>query len=986
MVSRFCVVGLDAACILAASSATAQVQSPARTFSFQIPPGSLDQALRRYAKITGRQVLYRGEVVRGLRSAGLTGTMSAEDGLTRILAGTGLTPRSPARNVIVIQVASAPLTVTDGAELAGASSDIVVTGTNIRGASANSPVTIISRRDIQRSGKATVGEVVTSQPSNFSGTGNPVSVLSGTDRTGVNDTLATSPNLRGLGSEATLTLINGRRVAGAGARGDFTDLSSIPTLGVERVEILADGASAIYGSDAVAGVVNLIMRENLRGAEARLRASTGTRTGEKRYLVSAAAGTTWESGSLGLVYEYDHDDPLSSRDRAFTATGDLRPFGGTDRRTYLSAPATILTFDPVAGGFVPAFAVPSTGAATAAQLQPGVNFTYPLFGIDLSPRSDRHVVYGYANQRLGEVELHLDARYASRTFASTSSPQASIFAITAANPYFLSTDGAPFGVIGYSFVNELPNSRLRGRVDALSATGALNYRKAGWSFDAYATYAREHHRDRTDGLLNDTLLNEALGTTPDDPLTTFSTARDGFFNPYATGSANSATILRFIGQGFQRQERTSSLTEAGLKADGPLLTINGTDLRAAVGGTIRRESLRRDGETFFTGVAPQPGIARRADRTIKAAFLELNLPISGGPRGGRSDVGFDLSGAVRYERYPDFGSTTNPKVGLGWRPAPALRFFASWGTSFRAPALTDVNDPQIVAASQLPIASGAYTPVLVITGGNPALRPEKARTWNIGAILTPPAMSDLRLEANLFRTRFAQRIGRPVLQNILTALTDPYVAGFIERISPATSQSDLARVRALLAMPSAAGGGIFPDTAYTALIDARNVNTTTLTVSGMDGSFSIAPNLAGGKIQAGASLTWLFSYKQQLTPLSPARERLDRLGFPASLRANVTLGYSLGAFSGTLIGRYAGGYTDDVSTPARPVDSWLTADATLSVSPARGPLAGWGVNLVVENLFDRDPPLVDQTLGLGFDGANASPFGRTVALQIDAKF
>lgn len=986
-------VAIGAGFIAIAGSSPPALAAPEHYFTFNIPAGSLDMALRQYARTTGLQLLYRGDAVRGLRTRGIIGRLTAPDALSRLLSGTSLIVSRPTARTVVIQVGTtgasqvvtpAPTTQAQTSE-ADTTQEIVVTGTNIRGASATSPVNRLSRRDIQRSAKATVGETITSQATNFGGTGSPVVALTGVDRTGLNDTLSIAPNLRGLGSEATLTLINGRRVAGSGGRGDFTDLSVLPTLGVERVEILTDGASAIYGSDAVAGVVNVIMREDLKGVELRVRGSTGTQSGEHRLLASAALGTRWSNGSVGLVYEFGHDDALNAVDRPYTATGDLRPFGGTDRRTFLSSPATILALDPTGSAYVPAFAVPKGGASIATQLRPGSNLSFPLKAIDLTPRSDRHIVYGYLNQKMGAVDFHLDGRYASRTFTNLGSPQSTIFAATAANPYFISTDGAPFSVIGYSFENELQNSRTRGKVQALSTTAALTWRTGRWSVDGYATYAHERSSSRLSGLVNPSLLNEALGTTPDDPQTTYSAARNGYFNPYGDGSANSATILNFVSQGFSAQQRKTAIIEGGIKADGPVLTIFGMEIAGALGGSVRNERFRRTGENFFSGSTPSAAIVKRGQRTIGAAFAELNMPIAGGRNGGTRDPGLSLSLAGRYERYPDFGSTANPKIGVAWRPAPALQLHGSWGTSFRAPALTDLKDPFRVSVTQLPNAAGAFAPVLLLSGGNPALRPETARTWNVGMILTPPPIPSLRIEANVFRTRFSQRIGQPVLQDVLTALTNPEVASFIEPISPASSAADLARVKTLLALPGTLGAGIFPDTAYTAIVDARSVNTSTLTVSGLDTTMQLARPVGAGQLDLGLSATWLFSYSRQLTPSARQIERLDRLGFPTSLRANATVSYTLGPVSATIIGRYVGSYTDDTTRPARPIRDWFTTDATIVFAPERGRLAGLSLSLIAENLFNRDPPFVDQSSGLGFDGANASPFGRTVALQLNVR-
>src|SRR5690606_13743932 len=160
--------------------------------------------------------------------------------------------------------------------------------------------------------------------------------------------------LRGLGPASTLVLVNGRRMAGTGSRAEFTDISALPSAAVERVDVLLDGASALYGADAIAGVVNVVMRREFDGQETRLRVSAA-KGGAEDLIVSHLAGRSWSTGAAYLSYEYQTANGLSSLDRPYTADGDLRAFGGTDHRSFYSAPGNIVGFED--GAFITHFAV-----------------------------------------------------------------------------------------------------------------------------------------------------------------------------------------------------------------------------------------------------------------------------------------------------------------------------------------------------------------------------------------------------------------------------------------------------------------------------------------------------------------------------------------------------------------------------------------------------------------------------------------------------
>jgi alpha-beta hydrolase superfamily lysophospholipase len=219
------------------------------------------------------------------------------------------------------------------------------------------------------------------------------------------------------------------------------------------MDVLLDGASALYGSDAVAGVVNVIMRRSLEGQESRIRVGAAG-GGAEDVTVSHLAGTTWPGGGGFLSWEYQTVNALNAGDRAFTADGDLRPFGGSDRRLVYSSPGNILAFDPAVGGYVAAWGIrpgPSGYAGGPGDFAAGVaNLTGQLDGVDLLPDLERHSLYGRVRQSVGErLDVSADVRFSRRTYGFDNAAPVTIFSVSAANPWFVSPNGAASHLIGY---------------------------------------------------------------------------------------------------------------------------------------------------------------------------------------------------------------------------------------------------------------------------------------------------------------------------------------------------------------------------------------------------------------------------------------------------------------------------------------------------------------------------------------------------------
>jgi outer membrane receptor protein involved in Fe transport len=301
-----------ATAIVVAAAVPANAQTRADQHEYNLPAQDLGVSLRTVAAVSGRNVLAAADLLNGKVAPSLRGRFNAEEAVSILLAGSGLQARIVGSDIIIERKDKA-LTQS---ELQPDRSEIVVTGSRIRGAPVASPVISIGQEEMRNAGQSSLGEVVRSIPQSFGGGQNPGVGTNVPSGSGVNVGGASSINLRGIGSDATLTLLNGHRLSYSASRQSI-DVSSIPLGAVDRLEIVPDGASALYGSDAVAGVANIILKRDFDGVEtsARLGAATDGGDFEQRY--GLVAGQRWSSGGLIATYEFAHVTPIYGRDRSY---------------------------------------------------------------------------------------------------------------------------------------------------------------------------------------------------------------------------------------------------------------------------------------------------------------------------------------------------------------------------------------------------------------------------------------------------------------------------------------------------------------------------------------------------------------------------------------------------------------------------------------------------------------------------------------------
>jgi iron complex outermembrane receptor protein len=352
---------------LSAIQGDAQAVAGEARVSLVIESKTLDQALDEWARQSGFQIFVQNwDVAKKLTAPKLRGTFSARAALEQLLAGTPLTYKWLSERAVAIRertqsdndasnvgsatwgsyfqspdrplrlelldpqqpvhehvAPAAPSGGTGGGPqsdpLSASIDEVIVTGTSIRGVTpAGSPLTVYTRSDIAKTASGSVREFMRKVPQNFSLTDQESSQNNGTSKfADVNVSRGTGINLRGLGSGSTLTLLDGQRLAPSGSAGSFVDISLIPLNAVERVEMLSDGASAIYGADAVGGVVNFVLRRDFQGAETSARYGDSSQGGGEQFTASQLLGASWDDGNAMLVYEHQSDDSVDATDRDF---------------------------------------------------------------------------------------------------------------------------------------------------------------------------------------------------------------------------------------------------------------------------------------------------------------------------------------------------------------------------------------------------------------------------------------------------------------------------------------------------------------------------------------------------------------------------------------------------------------------------------------------------------------------------------------------
>jgi iron complex outermembrane receptor protein len=625
---------------------------------------------------------------------------------------------------------------TVSAEKAEKIEKVEVTGSHIRRLDTEgvSPVTTINRKELEKSGYNSVSDVLRDTTANSFG--------SAREQSGSNAAGVAEVDLRGLGSSNTLVLLNGQRLPTDAVTG-AVDLNLIPMAAIERVEILKDGASAIYGSDALGGVVNIITRKDFNGNQISFTQTVPEMTGGKKSLLSLVNGINHERFNMVNVLQYRNNGVIYSRDRSWS-NHNLSDTGSPG--TYQS------DTDPKS------HADPNCPASRIKHTPDGDVCTYNTsdYSTEL-PALQQYSFLSESNFELSSA-VKMTARVgASEKFVQWSyAPAPGSFVIPGATANHLGPGGTQLpntnageDLTAYYRLQEL------GTRDTQITTKSYNLLlgsqiqvSENWSLDVNLSHNMVFNRD--EGVNGYALIS----TVKND-------VNNGSFNPFGTpGSRGSLENARYN----PIEETISQLSSADVKATGEIGKLSGGPIGLALGSTFTFQKFADnfDTQSVAHNVYGNAGSSGGGQRDTRAVYSELSLPVL-------KQLEFQVAG--RYDHYSDFGDTANPKLALLYHASPEVLIRASWGTGFKAPLMQDLyaataNGYQTfvdAVACKKQQQAGGDTPAClpaqynVTSGGNKGLKQETSNSYNLGAVYEPTR--DFNIGSDFFLTMVKNVVG-----------------------------------------------------------------------------------------------------------------------------------------------------------------------------------------------------------------------------------
>ena len=840
---------------------------------------------------------------------------------------------------------------------------IMVTGSFVRRSEnfeSPSPLAIVDSVSIDSIGATNIADITQTLTINTGSQNNP-------DAFTQNATAGTSNiNLRGLGVASTLVLLNNKRqVVNAQPTNDglnFVDTSSlVPMIAINRMEVIKDGASALYGSDAVAGVVNFITKKDYDGAKVTLDYQDGAHGENKEYVLQGLWGTVGDNGSIMAAISYTNRSPMLISDRRLSRPQDDTSSLGNPGSFFLGGTPFI---DPTGcaefGGYPSLLAPPGT--------VPGLDIGFCGFDFgdtySYVPDETRVTAYMKADYQLTEDISWLNeisiARNRSERGGSPSFPILTLPVVPAdhpANPF-----GAPVGFFGRAEGNGVPGDPANTESDTFRFNTTLTGELDNGFWELSYTNGTNDFLFQVDDVLNTefNLALNGLGGSDCNPLTgTPEVGSCEYFNPFATSYTvlpNSQSVIdSFTGKQVIDSKSDLQVVEAFASLDA--FDMDGGTAGVAFGLQYREEKLSQDYDALanqdsFTFVIGNPDFEGSLD--VWAAFAEMALPVSDA---------LDIQLALRYEDYGDsVGDTVDPKVAFSWRATDGLSFRGSWSTSFRAPSVFLRNGGG-TTLQQLsdPVFGGAAAFAAVRTSGNENLKPEESTAYNLGFSAEP--FDDFSVELDLWNFDFEDLIIQENAQAILNA----------------NPQDPTRIIRA-------------GDPLNGPLLQVLNsyVNASELSTSGLDLVTSYKIETGIGNFTPSINATYILDYEltdPQAGVIDGAGKRnFSNIGTSSpELRANFGLNWSHEIHSANLFVRYISSYEDD-QNDLEEIDSQVTVDAQYNINLG----AIWNTEtdylLTIGgiNLFDEDPPQV--FTNSGFDSKVHDPRGRQLYARIAIEF
>ncbi len=963
---------------------------------FDIAPQPLDQGLKQFANQAGLQIMFSPELVEGRICPAIEGVHSGLFVLRRLLEGTGLEFAAEGTMIAVRAPAAAdrraggetaasagdaapayftaaarsqeqrpsPAAATRSGGNAAADrpepsliEDIVVVGSRLTyQVQQAAPVRIVSRGEIDRSGAASVSQMLNALPE--------VSVQSTTSPLQSSRGYSTV-QLRGLPGGTTLVLVNGRRLTSTPfqAASGGVNLNLLPLSAVERIEVLPAGSSALHGGDALAGVVNIVLRKDYPGFE--LSGRYGSADSYDESQLSLSAGWSSERGSVTLTAVAGGNSELQGLERDITANNDYTRFGGHDGRQTYANPGNVYS---LTGGNLPGLSSPWAGIpqGSGVGLTPAdfaatdgvLNLNPSFWGLASQiPETDRASALVYGTYALTpRVELFGEFLYSEFEAKEIDYPyflagRFGQFIVPPSNP--INPFGEPVG-IDYLFEGAgrwcfcLEQEYYRPLVGARGTLG-------DWDWELAGTLTRGKDRSSEGPVLDAALVNAALADP--DPATAL--------NPFAYRTWTFEELRPFMTQ--EVNDLSSELRSIDGFVRGTLFDLGSGPVEALLGAQYDRSEL--DWHYYVQRFA--------ADRSAYAVFSEVRVPVIASPRGVDAPARLLLSGAVRYDHYSDFGSRTSPQFGIEFRPTDSWLLRATYGEAFKPPTLHQLNAPLDVYPG-VPVTDprrgGESYTMTLRQGGNPNLKPMIGESTTVGVVFTPEAIDGLELTATHWTVKIDDYTSLISFQNMVN--NESLFANEIVRAEP--TPEDIA-----------AG---FPGRIVQ--VDNVIVNFGTFDLAGVDLGVTWRMPVGAGELVPSLAVTRAYRYDAALVPQAPVEDRVGKAnsgGFAPEWKGIASLAWDLPLLRTSVAARYVGSYEDYAPSTRRLGDFWLVdANVSYEIGQALAPgsrfMEGVSLSAGAVNLFDKLPDYSFLAGTVGFDPRQYDIRGRLLYVQLGARF
>jgi iron complex outermembrane receptor protein len=871
---------------------------------------------------------------------------------------------------------------------------VEITGSSLRRVDAETalPITILKSEDLVKQGVTTAEQAVQRISANQSNYG--VSQAIGATTGG-----KAEADLRGLGAPSganankTLVLLNGRRVANHAFDAAAADLNAIPMAAIDRIEVLRDGASAIYGTDAIGGVINFILRRDYQGisvaAEQQSPQADGGGDVTRANIVAGWGSLEKQGWNVMGVIDWRTQKVLEAKDRRFSKTGVLGP-----SRADLTAGTSGTSFPGDAGGFepsgpncnppssLPRFTNPdNTGAFNSCRY----DFTRD---IDIIPENEQLTWLLRGSFALGKDHV-ISAEYLNANNQATSrvAPAPTSSFIPQTSPFFPAgatvTTVPGFGNGAVANWRQVPAGKRTSGDDTTTERFLLEANGLMWGWDYRAAIGQSKNKSTASvkgGYVNDGMFQDGIIA--------------GAINPFGSQPAAGTSAIAAAQVYADTMIGENKVEFVDFRVTKDIYQMSAGPLAMALGAEYRKEKSQFEAtditaELGSLGIDPESDT--KGDRNVSALYAEFGIPLM---------KNLDLTLAARYDNYSDFGTTINPKLGLRYQPMKQLLLRGSYNTGFRAPTLYEIYQPASLTFTSdnyddptlcpggTPVA-GASAGVVCgqqvlqrtagpVSAGKPAdtLDPEKSNTFSIGFVFEPVQNVSFGLDYWDIK-----------IKDVINVLPEQAVFGNASKYS--------SRFVRCSQLPAASGPGIdrtdvdvclnYPTFDPIAYIDTPVENLGELRTNGVDVSFNWRSDAtAYGRWSVGLDGTYITKYEYQ-------RERggefIDANGnysdnAPVFRWQHVlTLGWTTGPWSAILANRYKSGYMDQGGE--NNVGNYSTEDFTLTWAGKNLTLAGG-----ILNITDKEPPRSVQstTFQRGYDPRFTDPRGRTFLLRAGYRF